>query len=61
MRLNTLFKLKEVMCKQWKSRLLEVVEYPQWILMYYGDYIKKKKKEVRVCVDFKELNKTSSN
>lgn len=46
MRLNTLFKLKEVMCKQWKSRLLEVVEYPQWILMYYGDYKKKKKKRL---------------
>ena len=50
-------KVKVELEKQWDAGFLEVVRYPQWVSNIV--VVPKKEGKIRVCVDFRNLNKAS--
>ncbi|RDX85846.1 hypothetical protein CR513_32907, partial [Mucuna pruriens] len=50
-------KIKEEVEKQWKAGFLAVSEYPQWVANIVP--VPKKDEKVRMCVDYRDLNKAS--
>ncbi|KAI8550362.1 hypothetical protein RHMOL_Rhmol06G0099900 [Rhododendron molle] len=57
MRPDWVLKIKEEVTKQIDARFLMVTEYPQWVANIVP--VAKKDGKIRVCVDFRDLNKTS--
>ncbi|XP_069145683.1 uncharacterized protein [Solanum lycopersicum] len=51
-------KIKEVITKNIESRLLEVTKYPTWLANIVP--VAKKDGKIRICVDYRDLNKTST-
>ena len=49
--------IKEEVEKQIKARFLEVVTYPEWLANIV--LVGKKDERVRMCVDYRDLNKAS--
>ncbi|XP_073262690.1 uncharacterized protein [Populus alba] len=54
---ETWIKVKAELEKQWNAGFLEVVTYPQWVSNIV--VVPKKEGKIRVCVDFRDLNKAS--
>jgi hypothetical protein len=54
---NVWIKVKAELEKQWNASFLEVVKYPQWVSNIV--VVPKKEGKIRVCVDFRNLNKIS--
>ncbi|XP_073264245.1 uncharacterized protein [Populus alba] len=54
---DILIKVKEEITKQWDVGFLEVVDYSQWVSNIV--VVPKKNDKIRVCVDFRDLNKAS--
>ena len=52
-----LLKIKEEMKKQFDTRFLKVSKYPQWVANIVP--ILKKDGKVRMCVDYRDLNRAS--
>ena len=52
-----LIKVKEEVKKQWDAGFLEVVKFPQRVSNIIA--VPKKDKKIRVCMDFRDLNKAS--
>ncbi|XP_070045915.1 uncharacterized protein [Nicotiana tomentosiformis] len=50
-------KIKEEFTKQIKAKVLRVVEYPTWLANIVS--VPKKYRKVRVCVDYRDLNRAS--
>ena len=48
-------KIREEIAKQIQANFLEVVDYPQWLANIV--LVPKKDEKVRMCVDFRDLNK----
>ena len=48
-------KIREEISKQIQANFLEVVDYPQWLANIVP--VSKKDRKVRICVDFRDLNK----
>ncbi|XP_057976008.1 uncharacterized protein LOC131163438 [Malania oleifera] len=57
MRPDMLIKIKEEVQKQFEAGFLEVAKYPEWMANVVP--IMKKNGKVRVCVDYRDLNKAS--
>jgi hypothetical protein len=57
MRPDWVLKIKEEVTKQINAGFLIVTEYPQWVANIVP--VPKKTREIRVCVDFRDLNKAS--
>ena len=57
MRPDLVIKIKEEVQKQLDAGFLEVVEYPDWIANIVP--VAKKDGKIRVCVDYRDLNKVS--
>jgi len=55
--LEILIKVKAKIEKQWNASFLEVVKYPQWVSNIV--VVPKKQGKIRVCVDFRDLNRAS--
>ena len=51
-------KIKEEVEKQYNAGFLRVVNYPKWLANVVQ--VLKKDRKVRMCVDFRDLNKSSS-
>ena len=49
-------KIREQIAKQIQANFLEVLDYPQWLANIVP--VSKKDEKVRMCVDFRDLNKT---
>ena len=47
--------IKEKISKQLKAKFLEVVEHPEWLANIIP--VPKKDSRVRMCIDFRDLNK----
>ena len=58
-KLEMLLKIKKEVKKQLDAGFLEVFKYPQWVANIVP--ISKKGGKVRMCVDYRDLNRTSSN
>ncbi|KAA3488035.1 reverse transcriptase [Gossypium australe] len=58
MRPDVLLKIKEDVKKQFDSGLLQVVKYSEWVANIVS--VPKKDEKVRMCVDYRDLNKVSS-
>jgi len=54
---DTWIKVKAELEKQWNVGFLEVVKYPQWVSNIV--VVPKKEENIRVCTDFRNLNKAS--
>nr|XP_034900655.1 LOW QUALITY PROTEIN: uncharacterized protein LOC118038417 [Populus alba] len=54
---EVLIKVKAEIEKQWDAGFLEVVKYPQWVSNIV--VVPKKEGKIRVCVDFRDLNRAS--
>jgi len=54
---EVLIKVKAKIEKQWNAAFLEVVKYPQWVSNIV--VVPKKEGKIRVCVDFRDLNRAS--
>ncbi len=54
---DTLLKVRDEVKKQYNAGFLEVVKYPQWIANVVP--VMKKDGRVRVCVNYRDLNKAS--
>ncbi|RDX61861.1 hypothetical protein CR513_59870, partial [Mucuna pruriens] len=50
-------KVKEEVEKKWNAGFLAVAEYPQWVANIVP--VLKKDGKVRMCVDYKDLNRAS--
>ena len=50
-------KIKEEITKQIESRLVEVTQYPTWLANVVP--VVKKDGKIRICVDYRDLNKAS--
>ena len=57
MRPDMLLKIKEEVKKQFGVGFLEVAKYPQWVANIVP--VSKKDGKVRMCVDYRDLNKAS--
>jgi hypothetical protein len=55
--LNVLIKVKTEIEKQWNAGFLEVVKYPPCVSNIV--VVPEEEDKIRVCVDFKDLNRTS--
>ena len=55
MRLEWIENIREEVAKQIQANFLEVAEYPQWLANIVP--VPKKDEKVRMCVDFRDLNK----
>ena len=54
---DILLKVKAEIKKQWDAGFLEVIKYPQWVSNIV--VVPKKDDKIRVCVDYRDLNKAS--
>ena len=57
MRLDWALKVKEEVEKQFEAGFILVTEYPEWVANIVP--VPKKDRRIRVCVDFRDLNKAS--
>jgi hypothetical protein len=51
-------KVKAEIERQWDDGFFKVVRYPQWVSIIV--VVSKKDDKIRVCVDYRDLNKVSS-
>jgi hypothetical protein len=56
---DMLFKVKDGNQKQWDVGFFNVVHYPQWVANIV--VVLKKDNMIRICVDYRDLNKASPN
>jgi hypothetical protein len=54
---DILIKVKEEIMKQWDAGFLEVFDYSQWVSNIV--VVPKKDNKIRLCVDFRDLNRAS--
>jgi hypothetical protein len=54
---DVLLKVKEEITRQWDASFLVVVEYSEWVSNIVA--VPKKDNKIRVCVDFRDLNRAS--
>ena len=59
MKLEWTLEIKEEVEKQYNVGFLRVVNYPEWLANVVS--VSKKDGKVRMCVDFRDLNKASPN
>ena len=57
MKLEWTLKIKEEVEKQYNAGFLRVVNYPKWLANMV--LVPKKDRKVRICVDFRDLNKAN--
>ncbi|RDY09147.1 hypothetical protein CR513_06518, partial [Mucuna pruriens] len=57
MKLEVALKIKQEVEKQWNTRFLTIAKYSQWVANIV--LVSKKDGKVRICVDYKDLNKAN--